>query len=314
MLDFMAMHPLQPALDRSSRALRTVTDLIEIAKGRKSHSGRSDARQSSLYRAVVAASVGAVEETAEALVTEALRAQGIQPAAIVLLETAVARQMQTPNADEVRKLMRSFLGYDPISAWKVHLRTSAPAYRKRVQVGSKEAYQLWTIYNQTRWWEGSDAAEVWDRFVKVRHSFAHQDSSITLFSKREVEMMRNSLAKRKASTEDEVDFVERMTAVVAVRTLTPSPYPDDPVLDWRLHETQTVNSLLAAAGVIASMACGLAGYLEDTGSVSRSNFDPLHLDLENGDWVPLAGPDLVGSPSLVEWRLVKYRPNSRTVK
>ena len=140
MVVFVEEHPLQSALDRTSKALRTATDLIEIAKGRKSPNGRSDARQSSLYRAVVAAAVGAVEEAAEALIVETLRFQGIQSAAIMLLEATISRQMQTPSSDEIRKLMRSYLGFDPIDALKVRLRTSAPAYRKPIQVGEKEVH------------------------------------------------------------------------------------------------------------------------------------------------------------------------------
>lgn len=307
----MPEHPLQAALDRSSRALRTATDLIEIAKGRKSPSGRSDARQASLYRAVVAASVGVVEEATEALIVEALRAQGIQPAAMVLLESAVARLMQNPNSSEVRKVTRAFLGFDPIPVWRLHLRTSAPAYRNGTTVGTKTSHQLWTIYNQKRRWAGSDAAQIWDRFVKVRHSFAHQDSSIVLFSKNEVETLRR-LAVRKAATRDEIDFVERLTACAAVRVVSPAPQPEDPVRDWRLHETQAVNSLLAAAGIVASMADGLADHLSATGGIQRTRFDPLHLNIEKGDWVSLAGADLAASPCGVAWSLVRYKPGLRS--
>lgn len=88
-------HPLQPALDRSSRALLTATDLVEIAQTRKAANGRSDARQASLYRAIVTAGVGVVEEATEALATEALRAQGLQPRAMAIIQATVARLMQT---------------------------------------------------------------------------------------------------------------------------------------------------------------------------------------------------------------------------
>lgn len=209
--------------------------------------------------------------------------------------------------------MRSYLGFDPIDALKVRLRTSAPAYRKPIQVGEKEVHELWTIYNQSRLWSGVEAAEVWDRFVKVRHSFAHQDSSVTLFSKREVATLRDSLAARKASTREEIDFVERTTAVVAVRVLNPSPHPDDPVHDWRLHETQTINSLLAAAGFISSMAEGLADYLDGVGGAARADFEPLYLGVEEGDWLSLAGSDLAESPCSVSWKFLPYRPNSRNL-
>ena len=284
----MPKHPLQPALDRSSRALRTVTDLIEIANARKATNGRSDARQASLYRAIVAASVGSVEEATEALVVEALRSGGIPSISMTMLEATVSKVMQVPNSSEIRKVMTAFLGYDPTPDLKVKLRTSAPAFRGPSSVGTRTSRHLWTVYNQDRSWAGSDAAQVLDRFVKIRHSFAHQDSSVVVLSKSEVALLRNHLSKRLAATADEVNMVERLSAACAVRVWTTVADGQDPVRDWRLHETQAVNALLTAAGVVASMADGLANFFDTSGAVSRSAFDPLLLDVEKG----------IGSPSL----------------
>jgi hypothetical protein len=307
----MALHPLQPALDRSARALRTVTDLLEIAKARKSEGGRSDARQASLYRAVVAASVGVVEEAAEALTVEALRSQGVATTGMTLLESTIARLMQNPNSGEITKLMASFLGYDPVPDLAIRLKTSAPAFRASQIVGAQTSHQIWTMYNQERSWTGRDAAQVLDRFVKIRHSFAHQDSSVVLFTKAEVDRIRNHLATALATTPDDVSMVEKLNATCAVRVLDPAPSPQDPIRDWRLHETQAINALLTCAGVVSSLADGMAGFLEFSAGIVRNNFDPLHLEVERGEWVALAGATLAVSPCGVPWTLVKYAPRSR---
>lgn len=307
----MPEHPLQSALDRSARAFRTVTDLFEIAKARKAPNGRSDARQASLYRAIVAASVGTVEEATEALVVEALRSQGIAASGMVMLESTVSRLMQNPNSSEIRKIMMAFLGFDPTPSLKVKLRTSAPAFRNPLTVGAQTSRNLWTVYNQERTWVGADAAQILDRFVKIRHSFAHQDSSVALLTKSESDLLRNRLCKGLATTPADVNMVEKLTAACAVRVWLSAPAPQDPVRDWRLHETQAVNALLLSAGVVVSMADGLADFLDASGAVARSAFDTLRLDVEEGEWVDLAGPTLAASPCSIGWQLTKYAPNSR---
>ena len=307
----MPEHPLQPALHRSARALRTVTDLIEIAKARKAKDGRSDARQASLYRAIVAASVGSVEEATEALVVEALRSVGIPASGMAMLETTVAKVMQNPNSSEIRRVMTAFLGYDPVPDLKIKVRTSAPARRSPSTVGTRTSYNLWTVYNQDRSWAASDAAQVLDRFVKIRHSFAHQDSSVVLLTKSETVLMRDRLSTQRAATPDEVSMVEKLTATCAVRVWDAVAVGQDPVRDWRLHETQAINALLTAAGIVASLADGLANFLDASGAVSRSAFNPLLLAVEEGDWIALAGPTLSMSPCAVGWQITKYAPNSR---
>jgi hypothetical protein len=306
-----ADHPLQAALDRSSRALLTATDLVEIAQTRKSAGGRSDARQASLYRAIVAASVGVVEEATEALVTEALRAQGLQSRAMAIIESTIARLMQNPNSAEIRKVMEAFVGFDPTPCLALRLRTSAPAYRNAEAVGARTSHNLWTIYNEERDWKGSDAAEVLDRFVRIRHSFAHQDSSVVLFSKSEVTLLRTTLGARKAVGPVEVGAVERLNATCATRVFTPSSGSQDPVRDWRLHETHALNALLMTAGVVASMADGLADHLASTAGHPRSKYAPLALAVEEGAWLELAGAGLTVSPCGVPWTFTKYAPLSR---
>ena len=283
---------------------------MEIAQTRKAPNGRSDARQASLYRATVASCVGTLEEATEALTCEALRCQGANPG-MALIQTAVARLMQTPNSDEIRKLMSGFLGYNPVPDWTVHLRTSAPAYKNPASVGTTTARELWTIYNQERPWSGSDAATVMDRFVRIRHAFAHQDSSVSLLTKKEVDRVRSTLSTSKSSAPADIAFVEGLNAACAVRVLNPVGVTQDPVHDWRLHETHALNALLCALGVVSSMTDGLARFLEQHAGVHRAAHDPLQLRVQQGSWVSLAGPTLAVSPCLIDWLLQPYKPSSR---
>jgi hypothetical protein len=306
----MPPHPLQAALDRVTMALYTSTDLMEIAQRRKAPNGRSDVRQASLYRATVASCVGTLEEATEALICEALRCQGANPG-MALIQTAVARLMQTPNSDEVRRLMSGFLGYDPVPDWTVRLRTSAPAHKHPAPVGTSMARELWTIYDQERTWSGTDAATVMDRFVRIRHAFAHQDSSVSLLTKKEVDRVRSALSKSKASAPDDISFVEGLNAACAVRVLNPVGVTQDPVHDWRLHETHALNALLCTLGVVSSMTDGLACFLEQHAGVQRTAHDALQLRVQQGSWVTVAGSSLAVSPCPVDWVLESYKPSYR---
>jgi hypothetical protein len=207
--------------------------------------------------------------------------------------------------------MSAFVGFDPVPGLKVQLRTSSAAFRNPAPVGGRTSHDLWTIYNQERTWHGESAAEVLDRFVKIRHSFAHQDSSVVLLTKSEVGAMRSRLCKAKAAKPEDVALIERLNATCATKVLTPSSGNDDPVHNWRLHETHSLNAFLASAGVVSSMADGLADFLEAEAAIMRMAHDPLVLEVESGSWVGLAGASLSSSPCGVPWELVPYKPNAR---
>ena len=163
---------------------------------RNPRTGSPDARQPSLYRATVASCVATLEEATEALTCEALRCQGAN-LGMTLIERAVAKVMQTPRPDKIRELMSGFLGYNPIPDWKVRLRTAPASFtspKKPVTVNGSAVMQLWTYYGQERDWSGRDAATVMNRFVKIRHAFAHQDSSIRLLEADEVVLSELSSA------------------------------------------------------------------------------------------------------------------------
>lgn len=302
-------HPLQPALDRSAQAFQTVTDLLEIATQRRK-TGRPDARQPSLYRAIITASVGVVEESVEAIVVEALRATGLMPGAVGVLKNAVSKMMQNPNSQEIRKLSSSLLGHDPAADVTLRLRTSSPAFRNASTWGSAQSHEVWTIYDQDRTWTGAQAHEIWDRFVRVRHSFAHQDSSTIIFAKDQITTLKRAAeVARDLWTSADREAIERINATVATRVLTPCP-GEGPVRDWRVHETQATNAFLAAIGVVSSVASSIADFLNGASVAARERYGVLHLDVESGAWTERVD-DLFVSPSVIEWRLTKYAPRSR---
>src|ERR1700722_18292321 len=118
-------HPLQAALDRATSATYTVADLIDIARARKPSTGpregRTDARQVSLYRAVIASSVGAIEETFEAMTVAGLSSLGTPPLALSRLAMAIAKSMQSPNPQNLDNLLGDYLGFTPSDYWDAHL-------------------------------------------------------------------------------------------------------------------------------------------------------------------------------------------------
>jgi hypothetical protein len=150
-----------------------------------------------------------------------------------------------------------------------------------------------------------------DRFVKIRHAFAHQDSSVPLLTKKEVDRVRSALSKSKASTPGDVSFIEGLNAACAVRVLNPVGATQDPVHDWRLHETHALNALLCTLGVVSSMADGLACFLEQNAGIQRTAHDALQLRVQQGSWVTLAGPSLTIGPCPVGWVLEPYKPSYR---
>jgi hypothetical protein len=309
----MPPHPLQAALDRANTALYTCVDLLDVAAMRNPRKGRPDGRQPSLYRATVASCVGTLEEATEALTCEALRSQGVN-SGMTLIERAVSKVMQTPSPDKIRDLMTGFLGYNPIPDWKVSLRTAKASFtppKKPITVNGSAVMQLWTFYGQERTWSGTGAATVMNRFVRIRHAFAHQDSSIRLLDANEVRLVRNVLSRAKASNQSDETFVEQLNAVCAVQVLNPTGATQDPIYDWKLHDTHALNVFLCTLGVISSMADGLAGFLEQNVGVKRATYDPLQLRVQEGAWVELAGASLAVSPCGVDWILEPYTPLAR---
>lgn len=124
----MSAHPLQNALKRAEIALFTVTDLLEIADRRRKPNARPDARQDSLYRAIVLASIGALEEAREALILEAVNV-GDDPGRKATAESRVPWALQNPSPKQIRKVMGAHLSFDPTPFWRVRLSTSLPVRR-----------------------------------------------------------------------------------------------------------------------------------------------------------------------------------------
>jgi hypothetical protein len=308
------LHPLQAALDRATTATYTVVDLIDIARARKpsagSREGRTDARQVSLYRAVIASSVAALEETFEALTAAGLSSLGTPSPALSRLTIAIAKSMQSPNPQNLDNLLSDYLDFKPSDYWAAHLAYSPPAYRRSSLADKSLDYRLiYTTYAGFRSFAQTELSDVLARFVKIRNSFAHQDTSSAIFTKPQQEQLK-VLRTRKATIESEAAFVEAVSATCAVTLNANAPVTDDPVVRWTVHETHAVNALLLYVGTVVSVCDALARHLESTAGVLISSYDRLTLRVQDGRWWDWNHEHTFGAPN-VDFELVPYRPSLR---
>lgn len=307
-------HPLQAALDRATSATYTVVDLIDIARERKpaasGREARPDARQTSLYRAVIAASVAAIEETFESLAVAGLASLGTPAPALTRLTVTIGKTLQSPNPQNLDNLLGDYLGFMPSDHWTAHLAYSPAANRRAKLVDPNLDHRLmFTTYSGFRAFTGRELTSVVGRFVKIRNSFAHQDTSTTIFTKPEQAMLR-ALRTRKAQATDEVLFVEGISTGCAVTLDARSLSTADPVVSWTIHETQAVNALLVFIGLVVSVSDALALHLESTAGVNVSAFDPLTLRVQTGRWWDWSRGHNFSSTN-IGFSLVPYRPSSR---
>lgn len=174
----MSRHPLQGPLDAlpsyladAARIYKVAQERIDALTATRRKAGATGAgpprvEGKSLNRAVVVASVGALEAFTEDL---ALTARDIISSASIAKPWFPIQGsrgiVQTPNSESIAKLMWVYFRYDPRPDWDIVVRAawseispSATHWR-----GATSAYS------------GKDAATALDAMVKVRHGFAHQD-------------------------------------------------------------------------------------------------------------------------------------------
>jgi hypothetical protein len=308
------LHPLQTALDRATTATYTVVDLIDIARERKpsteDREGRTDARQVSLYKAVIASSIGAIEETFEALTLAGLSSLGTPTAALSRLATIISKGMQSPNPQNLDNLLSDYLGFKPSDYWAAYLAYSTPQYRRSELADKSIDYRLvHTAYAEFREFAQAELSDVLMRFVKIRNSFAHQDTSSSIFISQQRDQLR-TLRTRRARAGSEADFVEAVTATCAVTLNANASVTDDPVVRWTLHETHAVNALLLYIGIVVSVCDALARYLESTAGVLISSYDRLTLRVQRGRWWDWNRGHTFGASNL-DFELIPYRPSLR---
>ena len=178
----MTKHPLQDPVDRlvdylkDARSLYTIieeqlarTRADRLAGGAATGRGRPRSEWKSLNRAVLVASVGAVEAFYEDL---ALTAIASNPARYTPPENgwypiAGSRGIiQTPNPFNLAKLFWTFFRYDPRTDWDIKV----PASSVDLGVGSSS----WR--SKTAAHTGPQAVAFMDAMVQVRHGFAHQEA------------------------------------------------------------------------------------------------------------------------------------------
>lgn len=308
-------HPLQGALDRATTAAYVVIDLLDIASMRLVGEGtrkvRPDTRQASLYRAAVTAAVGGFEEALEGMATGSMMALGAPAVISPVLDGFFGKQLQTPNSKGAKDLLSGLMpDFKPNQHWKATLRCSAPAYRDRkARSGGKH---LFTIYNETISLSDKSLSHVLDRFVNVRHSFAHQDSSKGILRPDEIKHRFGPLWQRIARADDEKAFVRELSSVCAATLNNPTTTSGvDPMQSWTIHETHAINSLHLLVGITATTVSGLAEHLAQEYSINPSGFDPLVLRVQEGRWEDEFDRSHFPTPSQVTVEIVKRRPGSR---
>lgn len=177
----MPKHPLQDPVDRlvvyleDARSLYTIieTELdrlraARLAGGATSGRGRPRSESKSLNRAVLVASVGAMEAFFEdlALTAQAWDAARLVPPDVNWYPIAGSRGMiQTPNPNNLAKLFWTFFRYDPRDDWDI----TVPASSVDLGVGSSS----WR--SKTASHSGPQAVAFMGAMVQVRHGFAHQE-------------------------------------------------------------------------------------------------------------------------------------------
>lgn len=176
-------HPLQGPLDALPDYLTDARNLYEVAErqraelsqarrasGNATGAGRPAARYKSINRAVVVASVGALEAFSEDL---AITAQPLIPGTSTTaswFEIAGTKGMvQTPNPWNLAKMLWVYFRYDPRPDWDLLITTSwsEVAATGTNWRGTTKRYTAGT---------SPTSADALSAMVKVRHGFAHQDT------------------------------------------------------------------------------------------------------------------------------------------
>lgn len=254
--------------------------------------------------------MAAIEESFEALTLSAIAGLGAPERALQSLQGAMARGLQSPSPENLRKFMQGYLEFDPEETWRASLKYSSPAYRDYRSKTRPGLYRTHTIFNQDRVFSGRALSSILGRFVRIRNSFAHQDSSVAVFLKDEVRML-HVLRARRASSDQEEGLITSISAVCSLLLDSNACEQDDPVAEWALAETHAINSVNLFAGMITSTCHALAEWLRSEGGIEPTEYEPLVFRIQSGRWSEVW--DGVTSTPLVEVELTSYKPSSRGV-
>lgn len=174
----MPRHPLQESLEHLPEYLADASRLFLIveernaalaarrrAAGNATGAGSPPVANKSLNRAVVVASVGALEAFFEDLALQSAALAGSASTLKPWFPIAGSKGMvQTPNSQNIAKMLWVYFHYDPRPSWDIAVQAS-PA-----EIGSGSRWRVATTS-----YSGAAAANALDAMVKVRHGFAHQD-------------------------------------------------------------------------------------------------------------------------------------------
>ncbi|HJD51096.1 MAG TPA: hypothetical protein H9908_04445 [Candidatus Rothia avistercoris] len=318
-------HPFQNALDTATAASYTLTDLFEInyqrrewQKGDKEKLGRPDSRQVSLYKSIITSSIAALEEFIEGLIftsfLEINRLQDNNFTSTEMLEDflrgRLSRDMQNPSSSNIGNLSKKYLGINITEFWEGELFSSQINYKV---VGRKKGEDKVELASQSylkKRCDNKDINLILNKFILVRNSFAHQDSSISVFKPDEIKRFRKILEEKSIDEESKEKIGVIACALSFFLKESPGRH-DDPLLSWTVHERHCINSLYLYFNIVTSLTSGIIGYLEENFKANYSSFQPLVFSIEDGAWSKYLPKIPIYKDSNISVNLIDYAPNSR---
>lgn len=317
-------HPLQSTLDRVRSASYTAIDLFDIAQMRKvdplTKDGLrkllGDARQTSLNRAIIAASVGTVEELFESASSEYARAS-LGDRAGETVNQFMAGKLQGTAPYKLVEAVRFVADTDISSHWSALQRCSTVKRRMYFRKKGSHPERLELIAGNSYHNEILTAgrlSNVIERFTKIRNSFAHQDSRSAIFTKSEIATLR-ALARRPecswTASEIEVEFIENYSCACAIQ-LDPHCSPlDNPLINWTVHSVHAQNSIHLFVGLTVSVVSHFAELLQRDDEARFAKYAPLVFRIQEGEWSRYLTDTSVLNTPHVKIELEKYLPRSR---
>lgn len=315
-------NPFQYAADSATAASYTLTDLFEInderrdalKRGRQKR-GRPDSRQISLYKSIITSSIAALEEFIESFIlvgfleVSRLEDESFRSSENLknFLSRKIGREMQNPTPSRISSMSQQYLGYKITDDWKANLYSSQIRYKVVERKKGRNKVELSSQSYTNVSLSGSQVVSVLDKFCKVRNSFAHQDSSVNVFSSKEIQKFENIIHTREISDgqKDMLEVISCSSAFFLKEKIKPG---EDPLLSWTVHERHCINSLYLFLNLVTSSIDGVMNYLSKKYGVE---YDPVVFEIEKGRWAKHLEKNEVFGSENVSLRLVDYSPKSR---
>ena len=254
-----------------------------------------------MYRAAVAASVGALEESIESLCNETVQFLDRADTLTGFIQRNVSQRLQAPNSNNIRGLLKDLFGIDIRENWTGFLQGASPP--KSSPVTNHKAGITTTLYNRDYSPQGKSFEELLDCFVHIRHSFAHQDLTKKVLTP--LTPKPESLLKEMARGEwgdNHKGLALKVSCVCCVKMypISTVPYPENPVVDWWLRETHAWNAFKVVLGSIARVAGELENYLAQR-SIDMEKYAPMTLHVPTPKYWDAIVPDQSVNLTYANW-------------